>query len=182
MKITPPCGPESFISYRVDGTGLCGIGPRPSARQSAPVKTPKVPDIVLAASALTRTIRACGYGERTMTAYACPSIWKSSLKRPVPVSKRRSSLRSRGCPIAPIWIRLLLVLRRGLLFLTWMLWPCRGRRWTLLAGAGLFGVSFRACEGGGRKGKFLRGAPFSFRLYRCQYELRLQWTSKRDCS
>ena len=106
MKIGPPRGAVSFISYRVDGTGLWAIGARPSARQSAPVKTPKVPDIVLAASALTRTIRACGYGERTMTAYACPSIWKSSLKRPVPVSKRRSSLRSRGCPIAPIWIRL----------------------------------------------------------------------------
>ena len=33
----PPPGAVSFMSYRVEGNGLCGIGFRPSVAQSAPV-------------------------------------------------------------------------------------------------------------------------------------------------
>src|SRR6266581_6834949 len=36
-----------------------------------------------------------------MAAYACPSRLKSSLNRPAPVSRRKSSLRGNACPIAP---------------------------------------------------------------------------------
>ena len=56
----PPPGAVSFMSNRVEGTGVCGIGFSPSARQSAPVNTPSTPGIALAAAVPTRTMRACG--------------------------------------------------------------------------------------------------------------------------
>src|SRR5262245_2788315 len=99
MKISPPPGPVSFMSYLVFGTGSCGIGPRRSPRQSAPVKIPRTPGSVCARVLSMRTIRACGYGERTMTACSSPGSEKSSLKRPLPVTRRSSSLRGTGFPI-----------------------------------------------------------------------------------
>src|SRR5947208_859415 len=48
------------------------------------------------------TIRACGWGERTITAQAWPGALASSLKRPRPVSRRASSLRRSAWPIALI--------------------------------------------------------------------------------
>ena len=68
MNTAPPLGPVSFMSNLVFGTGSCGIGPSLSAAQSAPVNTPSTPGIAFAAAASIATMRACGYGERTITA------------------------------------------------------------------------------------------------------------------
>ena len=89
------------MSNLVCGTGVCGIGFIPSAAQSAPVNTPSTPGIALAALVSMRTIRACGCGERTIAAWVSPSMLKSSVKRPLPVSSRASSLRRIGWPIEP---------------------------------------------------------------------------------
>src|SRR5262245_63222480 len=62
-------------------------------------------------SAMT-TMRACGWGERTMAAWAWPGSAKSSLKRPRPRSSRSSSARRTGCPMglraSPVFSDLLL--------------------------------------------------------------------------
>src|SRR6267143_913340 len=89
------------MSSRVEGRGLCGIGPRLSAAQSAPLYAQRTPAIVRARVGSTLRMRACGWGERTMAAYACPFRLKSSLNRPDPVSRGTSSLRGNACPIAP---------------------------------------------------------------------------------
>src|SRR6266446_10891748 len=100
-KILPPPGPVSFMSSLVEGRGLCGIGPRRSAAQSAPLYTFRTPGIARARAASMRTRRACGWGERTIAAWACRAMLKSSANRPAPVRSRRSSLRRSGSPIAP---------------------------------------------------------------------------------
>ena len=53
----------------------------------------------LARAASIVPMHACGWGERTIAAQACPSRWKSSLKRPRPLTRRASSVRTRGLPI-----------------------------------------------------------------------------------
>ena len=45
MKTSLPPGPCNFMSYFVFGSGSCGMAPSLSARQSAPVKTPRTPGI-----------------------------------------------------------------------------------------------------------------------------------------
>jgi hypothetical protein len=65
----------------------------------APVKMPSTPGMDLARAASIAPMRACGWGERTIAAQASPSRWKSSLKRPRPVTRRASSVRTRGLPI-----------------------------------------------------------------------------------
>ncbi len=60
MNTVPPPGPVSFMSYRVLGNGSCGMAPRPSARQSAPVNTPSTPGIACARAASMPRMRACG--------------------------------------------------------------------------------------------------------------------------
>ena len=68
MKMAPPPGPVSFMSYLVLGSGSCGMAPSPSAEQSAPVNTPSTPGSALARAASMPRMRACGCGERTITA------------------------------------------------------------------------------------------------------------------
>ena len=63
-----PPGPPSFMSYLVFGPGSCGTGFSPSAATSAPVKTPSTPGMASAVAVLMETMRAWGWGERTMTA------------------------------------------------------------------------------------------------------------------
>jgi len=99
MKSAPPPAACSFMSYLVLGSGSCGMAPSPSARQSAPVKTPSTPGIAVARLASIPRMRACACGERSITAQAWPSTLKSSLKRPWPVMSRASSLRTRGLPM-----------------------------------------------------------------------------------
>src|SRR5712691_3518058 len=89
------------MSSLVEGRGLCGIGRSPSAMQSAPPYTPRTPAIARAGPESMRRIFACGWGERTIAAYAWASRLKSSANRPAPVSSRRSSLRRIGWPMAP---------------------------------------------------------------------------------
>src|SRR5712692_6053759 len=89
------------MSSLVEGRGWCGIGPRRSAAQSTPLYTFRTPGIARARAASTRTRRACGWGERTITAWAWRAMLKSSVNRPAPVKRRRSSLRRSGSPIAP---------------------------------------------------------------------------------
>ena len=60
MKTGPPPGAVSFKSYLVEGTGSCGMGASPSARQSAPVNTPSTPGIARAARASIAMMRAWG--------------------------------------------------------------------------------------------------------------------------
>ncbi len=99
MKSAPPPAACSFMSYLVLGSGSCGMAPSPSARQSAPVKTPSTPGIAVARLASMPRMRECACGERSITAQAWPSTLKSSLKRPRPVMSRASSLRTRGLPM-----------------------------------------------------------------------------------
>src|SRR5712692_3540280 len=89
------------MSSLVEGRGWCGIGPRRSAAQSTPLYTFRTPGIARACVASTRRMRACGWGERTIAAWACRAMLKSSVNRPAPVKRRRSSLRRSGSPIAP---------------------------------------------------------------------------------
>src|SRR5712691_13116719 len=89
------------MSSLVEGRGLCGIGRSPSAMQSAPPYTPRTPAIARAGPESMRRIFACGWGERTIAAYAWAFRLKSSVNRPAPVSSRRSSLRRIGWPMAP---------------------------------------------------------------------------------
>src|SRR5262245_45694191 len=99
MKSAPPPAACSFMSYLVWGSGSCGMAPSPSARQSAPVKTPSTPGIAVARLVSMPRMCACACGERSITAQAWPSTLKSSLKRPRPVVSRSSSLRTRGRPM-----------------------------------------------------------------------------------
>src|ERR1041384_4556795 len=89
------------MSNFVDGIGEWSTGRKPSAAQSAPVKTPSTPGAFIALSIEIVLIRACAWGERTIAAYAWPSSCRSSVKRPAPVRKRASSLRASGWPIIP---------------------------------------------------------------------------------
>jgi flagellin len=50
----------SFMSYLVFGIGSCGMAPSLSARQSAPVNTPRTPGIASAALLSMETMRAWG--------------------------------------------------------------------------------------------------------------------------
>src|SRR6266516_1212321 len=99
MKTAPPPAACSFMSYLVFGSGSWGMAASPSAWQSTPVNTPNTPGIALACAASIPRMRACGCGERSITAQAWPSRLKSSLKRPWPVTSRSSSLRVIGLPI-----------------------------------------------------------------------------------
>jgi len=56
------------------GTGLCGIGRRPSAVASPPVRIASTPG---ASAAAATSILACACGERRMYAKACPGRLKS---------------------------------------------------------------------------------------------------------
>ena len=56
------------------GTGLCGIGGRPSAVASRPVRIASTPG---ASAAAATSILACACGERRMYAKACPGRLKS---------------------------------------------------------------------------------------------------------
>ena len=55
-----PPGPASFISNLVDGTGVWGMGLRPSARQSAPDSTASTPGKAKALAPSTFWMRAWG--------------------------------------------------------------------------------------------------------------------------
>jgi hypothetical protein len=88
------------MSNFVDGIGEWSTGRKPSAAQSAPVRTPSTPGAFIASSIEILLIRACAWGERTIAAYAWPSSCRSSVKRPAPVRKRASSLRASGWPIS----------------------------------------------------------------------------------
>src|SRR5262249_34881382 len=99
MKIAPPPAACSFMSYLVFGSGSWGMAASPSARQSTPVNTPSTPGIALACTASMPRMRACACGERSITAWPCPSTLNSSLKGPRPATSRSSSLRGIGLPI-----------------------------------------------------------------------------------
>jgi len=92
-------GAFSFMSYLVAGMGVWSIGRKPSALQSAPVKTAITPRCASAGAVAMRRMRACACGERTIAAWSSPAICTSALKRPWPVSSRASSLRASGLPM-----------------------------------------------------------------------------------
>ena len=78
-----------------------GIGPIvPST--SRLVNTASTPPIARASEVSTSRIRACGCGERTITARAAPGAARSSVYRPWPVRNRWSSLRTTRRPIQPL--------------------------------------------------------------------------------
>jgi hypothetical protein len=64
----------------------------------APVVTARTPGKARAASASTRTMRACGSVERMKLAHSILGRTMSSMKRAVPRRKRESSRRCTRCP------------------------------------------------------------------------------------
>ena len=59
---------RNWVSAGCGDHGLCGTGFRPSARQSAPVKTASTPGLAPALSVAMARMRAWACGERTITA------------------------------------------------------------------------------------------------------------------
>ena len=70
-----------------------------SVASSAPVSTASTPGIAAAALVSTRLILAWACGERTNTARVSPGRLMSSVYWPLPVMKRKSSLRRTDAPI-----------------------------------------------------------------------------------
>src|SRR3546814_14058592 len=66
---------------------------------SAPVQTTMTPGACSAAALSMPLILAWACGERTKSAWTCPGRSMSSVKRPWPVRKRKSSLRLTLAPI-----------------------------------------------------------------------------------
>jgi hypothetical protein len=65
MKNPEPSRLRSGTSCGFVGTGLCGIGHRPSPTASLPVSTASTPGPPIACAASIFTIDACACGERT---------------------------------------------------------------------------------------------------------------------
>src|SRR5712664_327836 len=99
MKISEPSRFARRMSGGLSENGRCGMDFSPSARKSAPVSTAITPGAARARAASIPAMRACACGERTMAAYTWPGRLTSSLKHPLPVSRRESSLRKTGIPI-----------------------------------------------------------------------------------
>src|SRR5262249_51619396 len=70
-----------------------------SAESSAPVSTASTPGSAFAAFASIDLMRACACGERTNTARVSPGRLTGSCHCPLPVMKRKSSLRPPAAPI-----------------------------------------------------------------------------------
>ena len=80
-----------------------GSAPDPNfPSTSCPVSTASTPSIALASETSTSRIRACGYGERTISAHAAPGPARSSVKAAPTGEKRWSSLRATRRPIQPL--------------------------------------------------------------------------------
>ena len=78
--------------------GMSGrMGPERRAA-SAPVSTAATPGRAAAALASTTTMRACACGLRSMAAWSRPGAPRSSMKRPRPATRRRSSFSGSGAP------------------------------------------------------------------------------------
>ena len=71
--------------------------------RSAPVRTSITPGIRRAADVSTDLIRAWATSLRKILAYSMPGSLMSSMKRAVPVSRARSSLRGTDWPTSLRW-------------------------------------------------------------------------------
>ena len=91
--------PSGRLKFGASGNGLT-----PSATRSAPVSTATTPGRASAAAVSMETMRAWACGERRMHRCTWPGMMTSSLKRPAPASRPRSSIRftSRPLPKRPM--------------------------------------------------------------------------------